>query len=328
MCRREPQPLICAALVALASAACGGRSEPAATGGVGGGDAPAGGGGEETTKGGGAAGTAGASGGSGGTGGGGAPGSDAAAARGPERPTDAGAPDARTTDASSGGCSARLCEDFERYGVGAAPAGGWTLMARGGASAVVDETRAFSGTRSVLFRAPIGSSSAFIVRGAPALPVPGNDLYGRMMVYLARSPMGEVHWNSVCAWGKLPSGASQAYCYGGHFQQFLANYRPANDCWKGSKTAFPTGRWSCLQWRYDGPKNQMRLWMDGAPVTQASVDGFGEGCHEGGTTTPWVAPVFDSLRIGWENYQSSPIAIELWIDDVAVGESAIPCPTK
>lgn len=35
-------------------------------------------------------------------------------------------------------------------------------------------------------------------------------------------------------------------------------------------------------------------------------------------------PVFSTLRLGWEHYQTS-IPIELWVDDVALDVSRIGC---
>jgi len=36
--------------------------------------------------------------------------------------------------------------------------------------------------------------------------------------------------------------------------------------------------------------------------------------------------VLDTLHIGWESYHT-PMPVSLWIDDVAVGDQMIPCPT-
>ena len=40
-------------------------------------------------------------------------------------------------------------------------------------------------------------------------------------------------------------------------------------------------------------------------------------------------PIFDSLSLGWQNWNNpTPIPIEMWIDDVAIDSKPIACPTK
>ncbi|HET6283923.1 MAG TPA: hypothetical protein VFH73_23410 [Polyangia bacterium] len=40
----------------------------------------------------------------------------------------------------------------------------------------------------------------------------------------------------------------------------------------------------------------------------------------------WKAPPFEKLSLGWYNAQPSAIAIEMWMDDVAVDTKRIGCP--
>jgi len=183
-------------------------------------------------------------------------------------------------------------------------------------------------------RAPVGSTAtAMIARGMPALPVTGNDLFGRVMVWLAQVPSGGVHFHTVNAYGKLPDGTSADYDIGGMYGTFLTNYHP-HDCYRGSKTAVPTGRWFCLQWQFDGSpdgkggtRNEARYWVDGAPLDALTVVRFSSGCVDG-TKTEWLAPAFDRIEVGWSNSQATPIAIEQWVDDFAVDAKPVPCPAR
>ena len=70
--------------------------------------------------------------------------------------------------------------------------------------------------------------------------------------------------------------------------------------------------------------NEFRVWLDGQPVEEATVQRFGQGCVDK-STSEWIAPAFERLFIGWEQYRASE-PIEMWIDDVAAGETPIPCP--
>ncbi len=230
--------------------------------------------------------------------------------------------------------SAKFCDDFESYTAGARPAGGWTVTG----SVVVDSGKAFSGTKSILIKGPGPRTNGAISRGRGVLPFATNTIYGRMMVWLTAAPAGSVHWDSIWAIGKLPATTVTAhYRYGGGFQKFLAVYgttaTPNPDCSRGSQTRFPTQRWACLQWQFDGSpdgaggtKNEARLWMDGNPISDATVVRFGSGCISGPRTTEWKAPVFDTFQVGWRNYQDSTTPIEMWIDDVAFDEKPVSCP--
>jgi len=227
-------------------------------------------------------------------------------------------------------CAARLCDDFEAYGQDAPPAGPWTVQASPGESARVDGTRAFSGRRSVLIHHS-GTAHDFVYLrlGAPALPLAGNDLHGRLMLFVTQAPP-RLHWDVVRASGRRPDGAEAQYNVGGENARFLSNYEP-HDCWRRSARPFPQGRWVCLQWQFDGSgdhaggtRNELRVWLDGQQVEDATVQRFGGGCVDK-TTSEWIAPRFDTLDIGWEQYRRSD-PITMWIDDVAVGDAAIACP--
>ncbi len=222
---------------------------------------------------------------------------------------------------------ARFFDDFESYTVGMKPAGGWTVKG----SVVVDSTRAFSGTKAILISGPPPKTRGTIARGDGGLPYASNTIHGRMMVWLTAAPIGGVHWDSIWAIGQLPGSAVTAhYRYGGAREKFIAVYdtyaKPNPDCNRGSQTKFPVQRWACLQWQFDGSKNEAHLWMDGKPIDDQTVIRFGNGCVHVPRTTEWLAPVFDTFQVGWLNYQPSAIPIEMWIDDVAFGETPVPCP--
>jgi len=249
---------------------------------------------------------------------------------------------------------ATFCDDFESYAAGAQPGGSWTTRTTLGA-VVVDDTQARSGSRSVKLttqaKTSDGIKTAFIrLGGAPVFPSPGNVLYGRMMVRLEAAPTASVHWTMIQGSGVVPGQSYHAYYrYGGQLpvlavdgtflgSQLMANYDtpdsypigsgtgPASDCWHhSSKTVLPTGKWSCLEWKFDGGNNEMTLSLDGVALPDLTVTGTGDGCVNATPDFVWAAPVFDHLDLGWESYQADD-ARTFWIDDVAVSSAPIGCP--
>jgi hypothetical protein len=200
-----------------------------------------------------------------------------------------------------------------------------------GESAVIDGRNAWSGHRSVLFKhSGTAHNSIYLVLAEKVLPLPSNDLHGRLMLFITKAPP-RLHWDNVRATGPLPEGTEAQYNLGGENASFLSNYEP-HDCYRRTQVPYPQGRWACLQWQFNGASsgggtsNEFRVWLDGQPIEEATVTRFGQGCVDK-TTSEWNAPAFQRLFVGWEQYRRSD-PIEMWIDDVAVGEKPIACPGR
>lgn len=236
------------------------------------------------------------------------------------------------------GCGSELvCDDFESYAPGKAPSGSWS--AEGGDAVQVDTGKAFSGAQSVHFKIPADPARMMMTRNNMP-PIPGNNMFGRVMLYLTTTPVVPnqqwVHFNLIRADGALPDGSRGHYAWGAIYGKVFENYDP-HDCYKISNTRFPDKRWACFQWQFDGSKvsgsganevrkNQIRIWLDGTLLNDASVDGIGDGCPDK-THTPWVAGTFDALNVGWEHYQKAAEDNDLWLDDLAVDDHPIACPS-
>jgi hypothetical protein len=119
--------------------------------------------------------------------------------------------------------------------------------------------------------------------------------------------------------------------------QLMANYEtpdwysnmstPGSDCWQhASGTVLPTGRFVCVEWLFDGPNDEMRLWLDGEAIDSLTVTGSGDGCVNASAGFTWTAPEFASLDLGWEAYQADD-AREAYVDDVAISLERVGCPT-
>jgi hypothetical protein len=301
-------------------------SPPARTGDTGGaGGSDEGTGGKTTPTGGKAGGTGGATatggagqptGGSGGaTGGSGGTTSGDGGSTGGGGPADAGA----DAPPSAGGCAGKFCDDFEKGTTGMVPGAPWMTHTENKGALAVDEMKAWSGARSVHFTHMGAPAAMFLELRQPALPLPGGVVYGRLMYWLEKNPTGQYsHFEIVRGTGALAGGAQAQLNTGAENGKVVVNYEPG-DCTKYSKVPFPEKKWTCYQWRFDTTKSDIHLWVDGVSVDDVPVAPAGGGC--------WKAPmVLDTLHIGWESYHT-PMPVSMWIDDIAVGDQMIPCPT-
>ncbi|WP_437675399.1 hypothetical protein [Sorangium sp. So ce131] len=250
--------------------------------------------------------------------------------------------------------SSLISDDFESYAAQGAPGGKWKVYtALEGSAVTVDTAQAYSGTQSVKVTTPATTAepnykSAMIQFTGDALPVEGNVIRGRMMFYLESAPTTDVHWTFIDGSGIVPGsdyeGAeySAVYRYGGqkaldNGNQMMANYdtpgfwadpktAPQTDCWHHAEgVVVPTGKWTCVEFSFDGPKNEMRLWLDGQEVDKLTMSGTGQGCVSEVENFTWSAPEFTSIGFGWESYQADA-ARTMWIDDVVIGTEPIGCP--
>jgi hypothetical protein len=228
--------------------------------------------------------------------------------------------------------TALLCDDFEDDTSGSPPGDPWQSDTNGGDVSVSDE-RAFSGERSVHVSNTAGAykRAYFSVQGDPVFPGAGQEMYGRMMMWLEATPAGSVHWTFIQAEGPSDDGSYDIYYrYGGqHEGRLMANFETigvSTDCWDHSDTVMPTQTWSCLEWRFDASTDEMQFWLDGTEIADMHVVGMGEGCGGQDLGGAWPAPSqFEILRLGWEKYQESS-EINAWIDDVVLSTSRVGCP--
>jgi len=167
------------------------------------------------------------------------------------------------------------------------------------------------------------------------LPLLNDSLYGRFMIYTDRIPDGTVHW--TIAHGDGPYQTTTAtYNYGG-MGGLMANYyrdTPTNatDCWQSNQQMFPTGKWTCVVFHFDGQLNKMQFAIDGTDITDVDVDGNSktdQTCTIKGVDGKWYAPApFKNISVGWESYQHDSVgAHDAWIDDLILDESPISCPS-
>jgi hypothetical protein len=57
----------------------------------------------------------------------------------------------------------------------------------------------------------------------------------------------------------------------------------------------------------------MHFWLNGMAIS--GLDSL----------STWTAPTFDTLNLGWRNWQASSSDNSMWIDDVAFGTQRLGC---
>jgi hypothetical protein len=144
----------------------------------------------------------------------------------------------------------------------------------------------------------------------------------------------EVHWTMIQGEGLAADGSHNAlYRYGGQHDtgRLMANYETtklSTDCYKhAQKTVMPTGKWACAEWHFVVATNEMQFWLDGSEVTDLHVIDRGEGCGGNDLNGEWLAPpAFQSVYLGWEQYQPWANDIRVWVDDVVISNDRVGCP--
>jgi hypothetical protein len=94
---------------------------------------------------------------------------------------------------------------------------------------------------------------------------------------------------------------------------------------------FPTNKWTCVAFQFDGTQNEMRYWQDGVEIPELHVVGNAKTdmtCTVKGVDGRWLGPdAFKNINVGWESYQHDVAgAHDAWIDDVILDDQPIPCP--
>lgn len=346
----------------LALAACGRAGSPATPGGQ------AGTGGSDESGGtSGTGGRAAATGGSTGTGGGASGGNAGAGvdAGRPERdagagghggghPTDGGrvsdagrladaGEDARP-DAGAPGCAGLVCEDFESGHVDATK---WDLVASGG-TVTVQQQRAAHGKYAAQFHATAGPSddwALLLVKNVPAA-LKGTATYGRMYVYAAPEMTSSIHIQLSFA-GRDGTGTAtgpapftklryqETGLYSGRWQQGfdLLDVSPSVEEVSYSNNHIPTGRWACLEWKFDDQPDAVTVWLDGTQV--ASFDNTNVGYASPGPIPKSGAPLymgsstgliggFERFGFGFHDWHPQKV-FDLYEDDLVLDSKRVGC---
>jgi len=207
---------------------------------------------------------------------------------------------------------------------------------------VSDENR--SRSQPAQWKTPLRCSlSSSLVQGrSDIFPAASRELFGRAMMYLDATPNATVHWTILQGEGRAADGTHDAYYrYGGQQQNgagLMANYETnmgvSTDCYSHSAMRMPTRAWTCVEWHFKVATNEEQLWLNGNEVGDLHVvdrpTTAGSGCLGNGVNGEWLAPPqFTTLHLGWEQYQQTNNATNLWVDDVAISSTQrLGCPAQ
>ncbi len=262
--------------------------------------------------------------------------SDAAENGAPVASTDGGIPS--NTDggfsvpdnvSSDGGvrvqCPFLLCEGFENGILGRAPNSPFEVDLLATSGVTLDNTRASSGTQSVLVRAESGffeSRSAMLsLKTRAPVSLSGGAWYGRANFWAGPGFDTVIHNTLIVASGQL-DGKEAGFQLSTTFGSVMGEYYSGTctDCLATSDTRFPLEKWVCVEWMFDDVSNEGRFWIDSKEVGKARI------VRSMTSRVEWPAPRFDRLRIGFRSYPFSGGApISLWVDDIALGTNRIGC---
>jgi hypothetical protein len=241
-----------------------------------------------------------------------------------------------------------FCEDFEDDAVDQAPAAPWQNATNGTATVRVSSTRAFSGQRSLQATAATGASyrRAYVALQQNSFNGATQNMFGRVMVWLEATPIsngGSVHWTLFQGEGRAQTNNYNGiYRFGGQQQNgagLMANYETTqdgnppvrSDCFQHSNTRMPVGQWACIEWHFAVATNEMQYWLNGTELSDIHVTDRGTGClyNEPPLNGQWLAPPnFQTLYMGWEQYQGASNDINVWLDGVVVSTQRVLCPAS
>ena len=187
----------------------------------------------------------------------------------------------------------------------------------------VSDSMSFKGKKSLEFISGEGYKNRAFIHLASVFPLAGNSFYGSMQFYIKEASPNGIHWTMIQASGKIrdKNYKSEVRFGGQHHKQFMANYDTQGvktDCWQHSKIKIPEGKWTKYQWYFNGTTNTMKLWVDDNLLEDIVIINSGEGCINEDTNGQWNFPIFDTLTLGWVDYQTGGGERKFWIDDVVI----------
>ena len=219
-----------------------------------------------------------------------------------------------------------LCESFEDTAVGAIPTG-WTRQVTGNDNTLVavDDKESARGSHALKMGA-VANGPRRIVHPAttfgaahwgrifykiqtPAPKISGY-LHSTMVALVGNNPMGSgTQENRVVDTVEDPSGKNQ----------FLYNVQPqGNEYGTGSPYDYMyDNAWHCAEWHVDAAAQSYHFYLDGNELTKIAL--------MGDITKTGLPQMFQSIEVGWYNYQSAPPGFVAWIDEVAVDTARIGC---
>ena len=233
----------------------------------------------------------------------------------------AAVPEASASGRPCRGAGVLFCENFDRLPSGGASSLDWGIDTRNGTLTV---------ERKALHVHTVDNGHAFL--RVDDFAAPGNHFFGRMRLRVDAFPTAPdwAHFTLVEATGTgsaevvRPVGGQYVPTLGRSLWGIGADGGPTGD-WTNWRESAPVREdaWQCFEWEMDAAGNRVAVWIDGVanPELTASTD------DHGGNQVPFVLPVVNTVKIGWQLYQggTTPDHFDLWIDDVALSTGKLGC---
>ena len=242
-----------------------------------------------------------------------------------------GLPDAGSMSMNDAGSSGSYSDDFEAYGgaiTNGAMLGPWKASVGGtGVVMIVDGVRPHSGSKSLHITVPAGASAhGTLTQTAAAGLIPGNDMFGRAMVFYNNTggnnlPVGVHSWLFNSSGMSTAAGGNVSMNMGGGGAKLQLNYHPPAPQVEQSVQGgmITAGQWHCIQWQYDGsgtpPHDLAKVWIDGTLAVDIPAS---KGWK---LATPW-----STFAFGFTHYQTLTNPVDVYLDDFALSGSMVPCP--
>jgi hypothetical protein len=227
---------------------------------------------------------------------------------------------------AAAGCAAsthKLCEDFDSNTDGAIPTGWQVLNGWNTGSTVIASDQAHSAGHSLKSVSALTGQTR-VKRSLAALGATAGNHWGRIF-YKVESPAPKpaqnqvIHSTFVGLQGATESRVVDTVENGAGKHQFLYNL-PDDSCCTGSSYDYAyDGAWHCAEWHVDGSTQSFRFFFDGTEVKSLA---FSYGAGKGGAQIP---AAYDSINVGWIDYQMPASAFTAWFDDLAIDDTQVGC---
>lgn len=187
--------------------------------------------------------------------------------------------------------------------------------------ALVDSTRAHSGTKSVHFHAK--SNQAFLMK---ALPANTNKLYVRAWFYMTRQLGQNPGANHETLIG-INKDKDNEIRFGeikgaiGTNEVPTDNISPKMDLW-GKGPVIAANKWVCIEVAFigDQPQHELHAWADGTEVHSITM---GDQWQNGVMPATWLSGKFVNVILGWQSFSNAEN--DVWMDDLVLSTSRINC---
>jgi hypothetical protein len=235
--------------------------------------------------------------------------------------------------------------DFENGVTGSKPPAPFS-----GGRGVVDETKSFSGKKSIKVVCPSGvgiDACPFTLPVANYIAANKKTGYARFMVYMNNLPKGGSgeHWDLVKFIGAF-KGENGKQLDEGSFVTFggftndqhkmhmfgFSGGQIAQDCVKRAGLVIKPGQWSCVEMKVD--ENDVLNYsasVDATPIQALTFPYFSaaSACVPGWDVFAgvWYMPTISKMSFGFNRVNepaNDPVTV--WIDDIAISKSPIGCP--